>query len=619
MAVEGSVFTPSKRAIIIFGVLFLVLLTVQMFHREVIIMQRDMHHFETALYDEAQNQLKIEVDYFESEFDYLLTRLAENRYDTMGEKLDLLKDHYLYLDQNTDADEAVLLEFLFRYGDTLALGYGYEIYRHTDTLIYVDDSFEWVALDAVETQLDVSTIEGLLDGTIETGYIIDQDTGFLVSVLEIDDYNVMLVLDLSQLVSAEREYVLERFEHHFNERDDYIFVIEIDGTILLHDVEAHIGENIYTLNDANFEYAFETIIASLEEENQAFSEYPFYIDEQYQEIGTRVAYAVYYETYDLVIAKSLPMSTFDPLIDDFRTTAFRSFLLVTLPIYGLISIAGGFTAFHMYRYAKQTKIVISEEEKIYQKIADMSTQAIIITEPDKGVLFANPNAEKVIGKRKEDYQVPFHQRLVEKEGYFEFIGYQETYFVKMHQEMIRYHNKDAVLYYIEDITDEISRQVSLKEEAYVDPLTQLYNRRKLIEDFAQSILPYVKSGQSASLAIIDFDNFKIINDQLGHDVGDETLTKIANLFKQHENDSVYFYRIGGDEFAVLAKIRRKALSDLLQSVQESVAKLDVHGLKVGFTYGIASIRKDDKEQRFSDYYSKADQALYYYKNVKAQN
>ncbi len=615
---ENRFLTPSRKGLRIFGALFLVFFFFQIFHREIVVMQRELSYFETALYDEAKNQLKLEVEYFAEEFDYLITRVANNRYDTMLSHLDILEDNYFYMKTETNATSDVLERYLFRYADNIDAVYAYEIYDDTDLIQVVGDTVIRAPLINTDPYLGIETTSALLSSELESGYISNAFGDYLVALEVIDEtYSVLLMFDLNALLSEERFNVLERFELYFDDRDDYIFVIEKDGLILLHDYKDHIGENIYAINDDNFEYAFETILESLEENTQAFSEYTFYTDESYDVVGKRVAYAVYYEPYDLIVAKSLPLTTFDPLINTFRGETVRRFLSVTLPLYGLLMISGGLTLYYVNRYAKQTKMVISEEEKLYQRISEMSTQAIIITAPGSEVLFANPIAEKIIGQRREDYQRPFHERFKEADDHYIFEGYKETYFVKKHEEDIRYHQKDARLYYLEDITDEVERRTHLQEEAYKDALTNLYNRRKLTESFSESLLPYVKENNVAAFGIIDFDKFKVINDKLGHDAGDTALQKVAAVFKRFTSDAVTFYRIGGDEFAVLAKMNRKALAAQLHEVKDAIEAMDFKGIQLTFTYGIASITPTDTQKRFSDYYSKADKALYYYKDLKA--
>ena len=92
-----------------------------------------------------------------------------------------------------------------------------------------------------------------------------------------------------------------------------------------------------------------------------------------------------------------------------------------------------------------------------------------------------------------------------------------------------------------------SRHAALKL-AYYDPLTGLPNRKKLLESLELNIK---EDKSSFAIFYIDLDNFKSINDTLGHNIGDIILEKVANRFKSLEKENNLIARIGGDEFVVV--------------------------------------------------------------------
>jgi diguanylate cyclase (GGDEF)-like protein len=87
--------------------------------------------------------------------------------------------------------------------------------------------------------------------------------------------------------------------------------------------------------------------------------------------------------------------------------------------------------------------------------------------------------------------------------------------------------------------------------SYVDPLTNLFNRRKYMESLKIEIEKSNKLGTGLSLLIIDLDRFKHINDSFGHDVGDHVLKVFADSLKHMVKDSDIVTRIGGEEFAII--------------------------------------------------------------------
>lgn len=84
-----------------------------------------------------------------------------------------------------------------------------------------------------------------------------------------------------------------------------------------------------------------------------------------------------------------------------------------------------------------------------------------------------------------------------------------------------------------------------------DPLTNAYNQRGFKELANQEIYRAERSGSSLTLAVIDVDNFKTINDSLGHNTGDELLTIIVETIFLNTRKSDIVARIGGDEFVIL--------------------------------------------------------------------
>ncbi len=111
---------------------------------------------------------------------------------------------------------------------------------------------------------------------------------------------------------------------------------------------------------------------------------------------------------------------------------------------------------------------------------------------------------------------------------------------------------------IADITDRRRIEDALRREAHTDPLTGLANRTQLKATLANFVhRASMKSGRGLSLFYIDFDRFKVINDSLGHDIGDELLCSIADRLREslrtrpQSRMEAIAARLGGDEFVVL--------------------------------------------------------------------
>jgi diguanylate cyclase (GGDEF)-like protein/PAS domain S-box-containing protein len=92
---------------------------------------------------------------------------------------------------------------------------------------------------------------------------------------------------------------------------------------------------------------------------------------------------------------------------------------------------------------------------------------------------------------------------------------------------------------------------TLRDQSIRDPLTRLFNRRFLEESLARELQEARRGRRSLSVALIDLDHFKNVNDSFGHDGGDEVLRSMADLFRTHFRSSDIVCRYGGEEFAVV--------------------------------------------------------------------
>lgn len=102
-----------------------------------------------------------------------------------------------------------------------------------------------------------------------------------------------------------------------------------------------------------------------------------------------------------------------------------------------------------------------------------------------------------------------------------------------------------------DITERKQMEEKIRNLAYFDPLTSLPNRRMLLDRLAQSLFLAKRYQRSLAIMFIDLDNFKKINDTLGHDVGDELLREVAVRLSACMRTGDTVSRHGGDEFIIL--------------------------------------------------------------------
>jgi diguanylate cyclase (GGDEF)-like protein/PAS domain S-box-containing protein len=102
-----------------------------------------------------------------------------------------------------------------------------------------------------------------------------------------------------------------------------------------------------------------------------------------------------------------------------------------------------------------------------------------------------------------------------------------------------------------DITEHHKNLEKINQLAFYDPLTGLPNRRLLLDRLQQALAKHSRGLQQGALLFIDLDNFKDLNDTLGHDMGDELLQQVAERLNSHVRAQDSLARLGGDEFVLM--------------------------------------------------------------------
>jgi len=132
-------------------------------------------------------------------------------------------------------------------------------------------------------------------------------------------------------------------------------------------------------------------------------------------------------------------------------------------------------------------------------------------------------------------------------------------------------NTHLVMLY--DITERKEVEAKANHLAYYDPLTDLPNRRLLMDRLHRALSFSARSRREGAVLIIDLNNFKILNDTLGHDVGDKVLQQVAQRLVSCVRESDTVARLGGDEFVVV-------LENLSDKAIEAAVQVEAIGEKI---------------------------------------
>ena len=183
-----------------------------------------------------------------------------------------------------------------------------------------------------------------------------------------------------------------------------------------------------------------------------------------------------------------------------------------------------------------------------EEILDNVGCAIYVTDQNTGrMLFANQILKNTFAKELMDHNFDaLLQSSVRKDK-------NRTVSVVYHaeKEIAWVDGKKANLYSLYDITDKKLYQRRIEQQAYTDFLTGLYNRMCCERDLARQIDQAKKIGGKGALLYLDLDDFKHINDGLGHQYGDVLLKSISHALKRINGIENTCYRMGGDEFVII--------------------------------------------------------------------
>jgi diguanylate cyclase (GGDEF)-like protein/PAS domain S-box-containing protein len=158
-------------------------------------------------------------------------------------------------------------------------------------------------------------------------------------------------------------------------------------------------------------------------------------------------------------------------------------------------------------------------------------------------------------------------------------------------------------------------QRDITQQARTDSLTGLLNRRAFLDEMTRRIDRLIREGQPGTVLYVDLDGFKQLNDQLGHDVGDEALCLVADLLRDTVRPSDLVARLGGDEFAIwmdgaddlTAAERAEHLTIATPRLLRELAA--GHDIRLGMSIGIAT-RWPAAREGMEEILQRADQAMY---------
>jgi diguanylate cyclase (GGDEF)-like protein/PAS domain S-box-containing protein len=164
-----------------------------------------------------------------------------------------------------------------------------------------------------------------------------------------------------------------------------------------------------------------------------------------------------------------------------------------------------------------------------------------------------------------------------------------------------------------DISERVRLEAELTRQAFHDVLTDLPNRALFADRLEHALARAQRPGTSIAVLLLDLDGFKQVNDSLGHNAGDQLLSRVAERFREVMRPSDTLARLGGDEFAILIEGAQEAEAvalarRLLERLSESFSVADGHELAIGASVGI--VARSGEAGKGEDLIRDADVAMY---------
>lgn len=281
----------------------------------------------------------------------------------------------------------------------------------------------------------------------------------------------------------------------------------------------------------------------------------------------------------------------------------------------------------------QLRIALGESEARYRLLADNATDIMLTLEPDGRIRFASPavrelghfdpaelvginaaalvyqpDRERVSGVHvaalhDPDRTFKVEYRAMRADG---SLGWFET-----NSRAVRGADGivSAVICVIRALDDRKRREAELERAAATDPLTGLLNRAAFA-DAAKEAMAAARTGTPSTLAILDLDHFKAINDTHGHAVGDSALLMVADLLREHVRAGDAIGRIGGEEFAVLFRgLAHGAAAQVCDRLRILLGEQRLPGSEIGVTMS-AGLAELCPGFGLDPIFAAADRALY---------
>jgi len=289
---------------------------------------------------------------------------------------------------------------------------------------------------------------------------------------------------------------------------------------------------------------------------------------------------------------------------------------------------------------RRVQTTLGQSEARFRSLVQHASDMVILTDGDSTVRYLSPSVERILGYdlstlrhtpllqlvheddlasvravfdlalRQPGVSAPFECRVRHQDGTWRHIETVST-------NLLNDASVQGMVLNSRDITERKALEAQLTHQAFHDPLTGLVNRAAFSDRVEQALMRVERKGTTLAALFLDLDNFKTINDRLGHAAGDQVLVMVADRLRECLRATDAAARLGGDEFAILLEDVADT-TNVVQVAERLLASLrqpfvlNGQELFIGVSIGIAWSHMG---QSATDLLRHADMAMYTVKHT----
>jgi len=408
--------------------------------------------------------------------------------------------------------------------------------------------------------------------------------------------------------------ILQRYSKRTQER--YIFIYKVHNikggkefaTMILNQnkpeiVGKKISDDVSDLMGSKYR---KEMLKLIQKDGEGFVKY-WYKKPNSDEIHEKMSFFYYQKDWQWIIAQGFYFDSLQKEIEAFEqdiAQEIKQYITTTVKTAVALSLIAIFISIllsrRIIRLLNYYIDMISQNEKRFTKrlerFIDTQDNIVILTDGEK-LNFANKRLFTFLGFKDFDSFIQKHdcvcELFIENDRFFHLgkIQKDENWLHVMrkmphskrivsimgdnfsiHAFSVTINVFDSSLYIVSftDISQTMLEHIKLQEKTIHDPLTNAFNREYFEQNYERLIQEYTQNSSKLAIAVLDIDHFKLVNDNFGHDVGDEVLKGFVSTIQKYSRKDDILIRWGGEEFILILKVHSK---DDLQRALEHIRKV----------------------------------------------